>query len=77
MTDAGSLLEYPSSHVTDYEMHIFERLLKHHDGQSKYNKTTRSYLASTAEILLLGITIVIGGQFFGWNIALSAGFGRF
>jgi amino acid transporter len=27
------------------------------------------------ELWCLGITIVIGGQYFGWNIALSAGFG--
>ena len=32
---------------------------------------------STFELYALGITIVIGGQYFGWNAGLSAGFGSF
>ena len=29
----------------------------------------------TFEVCCLGITIVIGGQYFAWNVALSSGFG--
>ena len=35
------------------------------------------YHVGWLDIWALGITIVIGGQYFGWNVGLSAGFGSF
>ena len=36
-----------------------------------------SRLIKNYDLCMLGITIVIGGQYFGWNKALSMGFGSF
>ena len=35
------------------------------------------YKARTIDIWALGITIVIGGQYFNWNTGLTAGFGSY
>jgi hypothetical protein len=37
----------------------------------------RYYTTKVRDIWALGITIVIGGQYFSWNSGLSAGFGSF
>lgn len=38
-------------------------------------KPRRSLLVNSLEVGLMGVAIVIGGQLYGWNEALSAGFG--
>lgn len=40
-------------------------------------KHNKAYVANWVEIWALGIVIVIGGQFFGWNYGLAAGWGSF
>ena len=36
-----------------------------------------SYLGNKYECMLLGVTIVIGGQLYGWNAGFSSGFGSY
>jgi hypothetical protein len=36
-----------------------------------------SYLGNGYECVLLGVTIVIGGQLYGWNAGFSSGFGSY
>lgn len=40
-------------------------------------KDDTQYKARSVDIWALGITIVIGGQYFNWNTGLSAGFGSY
>jgi amino acid permease len=40
-------------------------------------KTQKGYKTRVIDIWALGITIVIGGQYFNWNLGLSAGFGSY
>jgi amino acid transporter len=40
-------------------------------------KTQKAYKTRVIDIWALGITIVIGGQYFNWNLGLSAGFGSY
>ena len=40
-------------------------------------KDDTQYKARSIDIWALGITIVIGGQYFNWNTGLSAGFGSY
>ena len=53
------------------------------ETSTKQNETLSSggnsslYRAGWLDIWALGITIVIGGQYFAWNAGLSAGFGSF
>lgn len=44
---------------------------------TKSSATLRNINLGVYDIWALGITIVIGGQYFGWNAGLSAGFGSF
>ena len=39
--------------------------------------TQKGYKTRVVDIWALGITIVIGGQYFNWNDGLSAGFGSY
>ena len=40
-------------------------------------RQNKEYLASKWEVLSLGITTVIGGQYYGWTAGLQSGFGPF
>ena len=43
-----------------------------HNEQQEHQHNVKH--ANTIDICLLGIAIVIGGQFFSWNVSLAAGF---
>ena len=47
------------------------------DGIAQLTPTTKSYSCTKFDIWALGITIVIGGQYFSWNSGLVAGFGSY
>jgi len=61
-----SLKKLPSNEKNNIEREI-----------SKISDVGKIYKASTLDIWALGITIVIGGQYFSWNAGLEAGFGSF
>ena len=52
-----------------------------HGNSAKYDanspKIVVPYLVEWPQLCCLGVTIVLGGQYFGWNVGLSAGFGGF
>lgn len=80
MTSVDLFEDYPSSQASDYELYMFQQLLQHFENSKREDvdnvrQNSDVYMASTLEVFLLGITIVIGGQYFGWNAALESGFG--
>ncbi len=40
-------------------------------------KALNAYVATVPDLWAFGITVVIGGQYFGWNESLVMGFGSF
>lgn len=53
------------------------------DSSSRQNRSLdrndeiKSYPTRAIDVWALGITIVLGGQYFNWNIGLEAGFGSY
>ena len=47
------------------------------EEQSDGLRLKSDYIPKTLDVWALGITIVIGGQYFAWNVGLNAGFGSF
>ena len=47
------------------------------ENKTESSSTSIPYLAGAFEVWALGISIVIGGQYFSWNFGLVAGFGSY
>ena len=50
----------------------------HSDGSLSVGKPpVNSHMITGFDVWMLGIAVVIGGQYFGWNVGLSCGFGSY
>jgi amino acid transporter len=67
---SGSQIDQTPNHAADKPAAGSEELASPKEVVEKYH-------ANAFEVWALGITVVIGGQYFGWNFGLSAGFGSF
>lgn len=67
--DSGAESIFSSKQTVDTSKQSYE---PQHGPEIKDN-----YHARTVDIWALGITIVIGGQYFNWNKGLTAGFGSY
>ena len=69
-------MSYPPSSVSDYDLWMYERLRDHIKNAAKERtRNVNHYTPSNLDVYILGLTIVIGGQYFGWNFGLEVGFG--
>lgn len=68
-------LDFPLSSEPDYQLWMYEKLKEHVQASAVETKVVFTYFPTRLDIYCLGLTIVIGGQYFGWNAALDVGFG--
>ena len=68
------MLETPLSNESDYQLYLYEKLKKHVQSSAVEKTFLKSYFPSVLDIYTLGLTIVVGGQYFGWNFGLDTGF---
>jgi len=47
------------------------------DGQSSNDNPTNKYVPKMFDVWALGVNVVLGGQFYGWNAGMAAGFGSY